>query len=192
MAAFNIAILASGSGTNAENIIDYFQDHKQIKVVLLLSNNSSAYALERARNRKIEAVAFTREQFSDPDYLLQILRQRQVTHIVLAGFLWLIPAFLIETYPDHIVNIHPALLPKHGGKGMYGMKVHEAVLKAGDKLTGITIHLVNQHYDEGRILFQTSCAIDNMTSAQSIAECVHQLEHAHYPRIIEDWILKRL
>jgi phosphoribosylglycinamide formyltransferase-1 len=116
------------------------------------------------------------------------LKDYEVTHIVLAGFLWLIPDYLVRAFPNGIINIHPALLPKYGGKGMYGLKVHQAVKAAADKETGITIHLVNEHYDEGKILFQASCSLNGNQTAEEIAACVHKLEHEHYPRVIEKWI----
>jgi phosphoribosylglycinamide formyltransferase-1 len=183
-----IAIFASGSGTNAEEIFKHFQHHPSAEVVLLLSNNPQAYALERAKKFGVEGRVFTRAQFRDSDEVLTWLQQKQVTHVVLAGFLWLIPANLTKAYPNHIVNIHPALLPKFGGKGMYGAHVHEAVKAAGEKETGITIHLVNEHYDEGKILFQARCPITESESPEQIAAHVHALEYAHYPRVIEGWI----
>jgi phosphoribosylglycinamide formyltransferase-1 len=121
--------------------------------------------------------------------VLDWLLEKRITHVVLAGFLWLIPDYLVKAYPDRIINIHPALLPLHGGKGMYGMKVHEAVKASGAKETGITIHLVNEHYDEGKILFQARCGVDSHCSADTIAQRVHELEYAHYPRVIEEWII---
>ena len=184
-----IAILASGNGTNAEAIIRYFQNHPRIEVGLVLSNNPKAFVLDRAKNLSVPAVTFTREDFKSETQFLPILRERQISHIVLAGFLWLIPEYLIHAFPDKIINIHPALLPKYGGKGMYGMKVHEAVKSAADKETGITIHLVNAHYDEGKILFQASCPVEETHSPGQIAECVHKLEHEHYPLVIERWII---
>src|SRR5687768_5076202 len=135
---FRIAVLASGSGTNAEEIFTYFKDHPAIEIGILLSNNPQAFALERARKFSIETKIFTRDEFKNSDVILKILRGKQISHIVLAGFLWLIPEYLVDAYPDKIINIHPALLPKFGGKGMYGLKVHEAVKAAGENETGIT------------------------------------------------------
>jgi phosphoribosylglycinamide formyltransferase-1 len=183
-----IAIFASGNGSNAEEIIKHFQDSESIEVVLLLSNNPNAYALERARRYNIPALAFSRSDFVETDHVLSWLREKDVTHIVLAGFLWLIPRALIQAYPDRIINIHPALLPQYGGKGMYGMKVHEAVKAAGAKESGITIHLVNEHYDEGEIIFQGKCSLNENCTAEDIAKQVHALEYEHYPRVIERWI----
>ncbi|HEY0653484.1 MAG TPA: phosphoribosylglycinamide formyltransferase [Chryseosolibacter sp.] len=187
--AHRIAIFASGNGSNAEAIIQYFKGHKSIKVALVLSNNPDAYVLERAKAAGIPAHRFTREEYKQPGKVLEYLSQGGITHIVLAGFLWLVPEYLIKSYRDRIVNIHPALLPKFGGKGMYGSRVHEAVKLAGEKETGITIHLVNEHYDEGRVLFQKSCPVETHFSAMDIAKCVLLLEHKHYPEVIEKWVL---
>jgi len=185
---FRIAVFASGSGTNAEEIFKYFNNHPNIEVVLLMSNNPNAYALQRAKNHGIPNAVFNREDFRDGNTILQLLGDRKVTHIVLAGFLWLIPDYLLRSYPDRIINIHPALLPRYGGKGMYGAKVHEAVKAAGDVETGITIHLVNDRYDEGKILFQERCPITADHTPEDIAACVHKLEYEHYPKVIEKWI----
>lgn len=186
---YRLAIFASGSGTNAEEIFKHFQHHPQIEVVLLLSNNPQAYALERAKRFQVDTRVFNRIEFRESDIVLQWLREKQVTHVVLAGFLWLIPGYLIDAYPSKIINIHPALLPKHGGKGMYGMKVHEAVKACSDRETGITIHLVNERYDEGRKLFQGRCAVPPDASPEDIAQAVHALEYQHYPPVIEQWVL---
>lgn len=186
-----IAILASGNGTNAEEIIRYFKGHHSIEVGLLLSNNPKAYALTRAANHDIPSMVFDRSLFYESREVLNWLRGQNITHVVLAGFLWLVPTYLIEAFPERIINIHPALLPKFGGKGMFGMKVHEAVRDSGSKSSGITIHLVNEHYDEGAVLFQCECELDENCTAEAIAEKVHALEYAHYPRVIEKWILER-
>ena len=186
---FKIAVFASGNGSNAGEIFKHFKNHPSIEVALLVSNNPDAFALERARDAGIKAVVFNRAEFIDGQDLLAALQKEGITHIVLAGFLWLIPAYLIGAFHDRIVNIHPALLPKYGGKGMYGSRVHEAVKAARDAETGITIHLVNEHYDEGRILFQEKCGISEDHTPEEIAQCVHKLEHEHYPRVIEQWIL---
>lgn len=188
---FRIAVFVSGSGTNAERIFEHFKNHDSIEVVLLLSNNAEAYALKRAAKANVPAKVFSRQEFRE-GIVLHWLKEAEITHIVLAGFLWLIPKELISAYPNRIINIHPALLPKYGGKGMYGSKVHEAVKAAEDKETGITIHLVNEKYDEGKILFQTSVAINSTDTADEIANKVHQLEYAHYPEVIEKWILGKL
>lgn len=186
-----IAIFASGNGSNAEAIIQYFNNHPTIKVALVLSNNADAFVLERAKKAKIPAKSFTRDEYKTPGKVLEYLSSENITHIVLAGFLWLVPDYLIKSYPDKIINIHPALLPKFGGKGMYGNRVHEAVKLAGEKETGITIHLVNEHYDDGRVLFQKSCPVETHFSAADIGKCVLALEHKYYPEVIEEWILSR-
>ena len=187
---FRVAIFASGSGTNAEKIFEHFRSHPDIEVVLLMSNNPAAFALQRAKNYDIDHAVFTRDEFRAGEKIQALLSGHGVTHIVLAGFLWLIPEYLLQSFPQRIINIHPALLPKYGGKGMYGSKVHEAVKSSGDLETGITIHLVNNQYDEGEILFQARCPIGKSHTTDEIAECVHQLEYEHYPRVIEKWILK--
>ena len=187
-----ITIFASGSGTNAEEIFKRFQYHASIEVVLLLSNNQRAYALELATKFNVTTKVFTRPQFRESHDVLTWLKEKKVTHIVLAGFMWLVPDYLIKAFPGKIINIHPALLPKFGGKGMYGMYVHDAVKAAGEKETGITIHEVNERYDEGRVLFQATCSIDITDPPEQIAQKVHELEYAHYPRVIEEWIVNKI
>jgi phosphoribosylglycinamide formyltransferase-1 len=186
---FRIAIFASGSGTNAEEIMKHFSHHPRVEVVMLLSNSPEAYALKRAEKFNVPTAVFTRKEYKESQVVLEWLQEKQVTHVVLAGFLWLVPGYLTEAFPDRIINIHPALLPKFGGKGMYGMKVHEAVKEKGEIATGITIHLVNEHYDEGRVIFQASCPVGPQDTPETIAQQVHRLEYAHYPRVIEEWIL---
>jgi phosphoribosylglycinamide formyltransferase 1 len=186
---FRLAVFASGNGSNAEEIFKYFKKHPAIEVGLLLSNRPEAFALQRAQNHGIKTVVFNRQEFLEGTTLRMHLGNEGITHIVLAGFLWLIPDYLLKSYPDRIINIHPALLPKYGGKGMYGSKVHEAVKAARDLETGITIHLVNERYDEGKVLFQGRCSITENHSPDEIAACVHKLEHEHYPPVIENWIL---
>ncbi|HEU5291964.1 MAG TPA: phosphoribosylglycinamide formyltransferase [Cyclobacteriaceae bacterium] len=184
-----IAIFASGSGTNAEEIMKRFQHHASIEVVMLLSNNARAFALERAKKFNVSSKVFDRPIFRESEEVLSWLKEKNVTHIVLAGFMWLVPSYLIKSFPGKIINIHPALLPKFGGKGMYGMHVHEAVKAAGEKQTGITIHEVNEKYDEGRILFQAKTQLSTSDTPDDIAKKVHMLEYEHYPRVIEEWIL---
>ncbi|MGI9541859.1 MAG: phosphoribosylglycinamide formyltransferase [Cyclobacteriaceae bacterium] len=179
-----IAIFASGSGTNAENICRYFEGHPRIEVALILTPNPQAGVLERAKTLGIPSVVFNRASFREKAFL-QTLAQYQTTFVVLAGFMWLVPSYLIESFPNRIVNIHPALLPKFGGKGMYGMHVHEAVLTAKEGESGITIHYVNQRYDEGKIIFQATCPVDEDDAPEHLAEKVHQLEYLHYPQVIE-------
>ncbi len=154
-----LAILASGSGSNAENLIHYFAGNHGIQVALVLSNRKDAFVLERAQRLNVPSAVFNKEEFYHSDKVLSTLRKHKVTHIVLAGFLWLVPANLINAFPERIVNIHPALLPKYGGKGMYGIHVHEAVVANKETETGITIHTVNAEYDRGDILFQSRCTV---------------------------------
>jgi len=180
-----IAIFASGSGTNAQCIAEYFKKHTNIAVSLILSNRSDAYVLERAKKMNIPAIVFDKEQFYQTNRVLEILKENDIKYVVLAGFLWLVPENLIRAYPNRIVNIHPALLPKYGGKGMYGDKVHKSVVENNEKESGISIHYVNSEYDRGDIIFQAKCKIDENDSAEDVAEKIHKLEHQHYPEVIE-------
>ncbi|MCE2997335.1 MAG: phosphoribosylglycinamide formyltransferase [Cyclobacteriaceae bacterium] len=184
-----LALFASGSGSNAEVIIRHFKNHPQIEVALVLTNNATAGVIERAQKLDVQTKFFTREQFRESEPILQLLREYEITHIVLAGFLLQIPTSLIQEYPSRIINIHPSLLPKFGGKGMYGMKVHEAVKQSGETETGITIHEVNEHYDDGRVLFQAKCKVEATDTPEQIARNVQALEHHHFPLVIEKWIL---
>jgi phosphoribosylglycinamide formyltransferase-1 len=185
-----IAIFASGSGTNAQKIIEYFRNHKNIEVSLVLSNNPDAFVLERASKLNIASYVFDRQLFYKTDQVHDILLDIGIDLIVLAGFLWLVPANLLKTWPNRIVNIHPALLPKFGGKGMYGDRVHKAVMAAGEKETGISIHYVNEVYDDGEIIFQEKFDILPDDTPESIAERIHLLEHKHFPVVIEELLLK--
>ena len=187
----NIAVFASGSGTNAENLIRFFRPKPGIDIKLILSNKPDAKVLERARNHNIDHFVFTREQFYQSEDVLQKLKQYEINFIALAGFLWLVPEYLIHAYPDKIVNIHPALLPKYGGKGMYGSKVHEAVIANSEKESGITIHYVNERYDEGNIIFQAVCPIEEDDTPESLASVIHELEYRHYPEVIEQLIMSQ-
>lgn len=180
--------MASGNGTNAEAIIRHFQDHESISVVLVLTNNPEATVLQRADKWHIPTRVFNRTQFRESGEVLAWLLEAGVTHIVLAGFLWLVPESLIKAYPERILNIHPSLLPKHGGKGMYGAHVHQAVKISGDSTSGITIHLVNEQFDKGKILFQASCPVEPTDTPDMIAGKVHKLEHKHFPVVIEKWV----
>ena len=183
-----IAIFASGSGTNAQKIIEHFRDNENIEVSIVLSNNEDAHVLKRASDFKIPSYVFDRQMFYDTDQVHDILRDIGIDFIVLAGFLWLVPANLLSTWAGRIVNIHPALLPKFGGKGMYGDRVHKAVISAGEKETGITIHYVNEVYDDGEIIFQKKFDILPDDTADSIAERIHVLEHEHFPRVVEELV----
>ena len=179
-----IAILASGSGSNAENIAQYFAHNEKIEVSLIISNKADAYVLTRAQKLGIPAVVITGKEMRDSAKVLDLLTEYQIDFIVLAGYLLKIPEYLIETYPNAIINIHPALLPKFGGKGMYGDHVHEAVVAAGEKQSGITIHYVNENYDEGAILFQATCEVLPGDSPADVASKVHALEYKHFPEIV--------
>jgi phosphoribosylglycinamide formyltransferase-1 len=180
-----IAIFASGSGTNAQRIIEYFSNHPEITVSLVLSNKREAYVLERAKKLNVPSVVFDRHSFYETGEISALLAKEAIDFIVLAGFLWLIPVDLIKAYPDRIINIHPALLPEYGGKGMYGARVHEAVIRSEDKESGISIHYVNEKYDEGNIIFQAKCKVLPGDTPDSLAQRIHQLEYKHYPEVIE-------
>jgi len=182
-----IAIFASGSGTNAQKIIEYFAASKEIFVDSLWSNNENAYALIRAEKLGIETFTFDSDDFYRSNEILDKLYDHRIDMIVLAGFLWLVPRNLTELFT--VVNIHPALLPKYGGKGMYGMNVHKAVLATKDKESGITIHQVNQDYDKGKIIFQATCPVVSGDTPETLAARIHELEHQHYPRVIEEILL---
>jgi phosphoribosylglycinamide formyltransferase 1 len=184
-----IALFASGSGTNAQRICEYFRTHPLITPALILSNKTDAFVLERARILGIPSVTFTRKEFYESDQIPTLLKNQEIDFIVLAGFLWLIPENILHLYNGKILNIHPALLPKYGGKGMYGMRVHEAVIQSGDTESGITIHYVNNHYDEGAIIFQAKCKVDPGDTPESLAQKIHQLEYTHFPKVIEEVIL---
>jgi phosphoribosylglycinamide formyltransferase-1 len=186
----NLAIFASGSGTNAENIIKYFSNRMTAKVALILSNRREALVLGRAAKLKVPAIFFDRNDFYGSEKVLSCLESYEVDFIVLAGFLWLVPENILARYTGRIVNIHPALLPAHGGKGMYGEKVHKSVIDNGEKESGITIHYVNESYDEGDVIFQAKCKVLPGDSPVSLANRVHELEYLHYPEVIEELILK--
>ena len=181
-----IVIFASGSGSNAENIIQYFARKPEFCVKKIYCNVPDAYVLERAKKYHVPTCVFTREEFRNPDKLLHQLQEEETDFIVLAGFLWLLPACITTAYPNRIINIHPALLPAYGGKGMYGHHVHEAVIAAGEKESGITIHYVNEHYDSGAIIFQASCPVLPTDTPDTLAARVHELEYTHFPRVIEE------
>ena len=180
-----IAIFLSGSGSNARNICTYFQNHEKIEVALLLSNKENSGAKAIGEDFEIPYYIFTREQFYHTNEVISKLEQNKISTLVLAGFLWLIPENLLEKYPNQIINIHPALLPNYGGKGMHGMHVHEAVWQNKEKESGITIHYANEHYDEGDIIFQIKCVLAPEDSPEDIAKKVLELEHYYYARVIE-------
>ena len=184
-----IILFASGSGSNAENIIKYFKAKKTAEVVAVFSNNPNAKVLEKAKNLQVKTYIFTKEELNSGQ-VLQKTNEFQPDLIVLAGFLWKFPDDIVAAYPDKIINIHPALLPKYGGKGMYGMNVHKAVLENKESHSGISIHFVNEHYDEGTMIFQAEVLVENCQAAEEIATKVQELEHIHFPEVIEKIIKK--
>lgn len=181
-----IALFASGSGSNAEQIATYFASNPTADIALILSNNPKAGVIERARRLHIPVLLFDRTTFYETDRITQLLQKQEIDLIVLAGFMWLMPSALVKAFPNRIVNIHPALLPKFGGKGMYGHFVHEAVVAAGETESGITIHYVNEQYDEGQIIFQAHCPVAPADTPDDVARNVQVLEHQHYPRVVAD------
>jgi phosphoribosylglycinamide formyltransferase 1 len=186
----NIAIFASGSGTNAENIIEYFSTKNSAKVTLVLSNKRQAMVLKRAERHNVKTIFFERDDFYISGKVLECLLVHKIDFIVLAGFLWLVPENIIELYHSRIINIHPALLPGYGGKGMYGDAVHKAVVENREPESGITIHYVNKHYDEGDIIFQAKCKVDPADTHLSLAEKIHALEYQHFPKVIDEIVSK--
>jgi formyltetrahydrofolate-dependent phosphoribosylglycinamide formyltransferase len=184
-AVTNVAIFASGAGSNAQKIIDRFRTSDKIRIALIVCNKPGAGVLQIANTENIPVLMIAREQFFEGDGYLPELREKQIAFIVLAGFLWKLPSTLINAYPRRIVNIHPALLPGFGGKGMHGNNVHAAVIAAGEKESGITIHYVDEHYDNGDIIFQARCLVQKGDTPDTLAQRVHALEHKHYPAVIE-------
>ena len=180
-----IAILASGSGTNAERITRYFAAHPSIRVDMILSNRADAYVLRRAETLQIPTKVFTREELADANGVAALLQSREISLVVLAGFLWLVPPAMLKAFPNKIINIHPALLPRYGGKNMYGSRVHQAVIDAGETESGITIHRVDEQYDRGEILFRARCPVRPNDTAETLAKRIHRLEHYHFPSVIE-------
>ncbi len=185
-----VAIFASGSGSNAENIVRYFRKDENVTVPLILSNKKDAYIHERAKRWGVPSFSFTKKEFDEADLILEMLAQYEIDFIVLAGFLLKVSEPILKAYPGSVVNIHPALLPKFGGKGMYGDKVHKAVVAAGEKVSGITIHYVNENYDEGDVIFQAECALSPADSPEEVAQKVHQLEYRWFPQVIAE-VLKK-
>jgi phosphoribosylglycinamide formyltransferase-1 len=184
----NIAVFASGAGTNAANIIQYFKQTQSANVALIVSNNSNAGVLNIAEQNNIPSLIIEKEKFFRGDGYVPELKSFEIDFIVLAGFLWKIPTPVINAYPNKIINIHPALLPKYGGKGMYGNFVHEAVLSAKDKESGITIHFVDEFYDNGKTIFQTTCPVYENDTTESLAKRIHELEYRYFPKVIEELI----
>lgn len=180
-----IAIFASGSGSNAENIANYFSKSREVDISLFLTNNANAFVLERAKKLGIKSKVFTKDEFLKTDDILRFLLENDINFIVLAGFLLKMPENIIKVFPNKIINIHPALLPKYGGKGMYGDNVHKAVVDAKEQESGITIHYVNENYDEGKIIFQAKCEVLASDSYQDVAKKIHELEYEYFPKVIQ-------
>jgi len=180
-----IIIFASGSGTNAENLIKYFQNRDNASVIQVLTNNPHAKVIDRCNTLKMSCLSFNKTAFYNTNHVLGILKNYDPDLIVLAGFLWKFPETILNEYPNKVINIHPALLPKYGGKGMYGMHIHEAVIANKEDETGITIHYVNEHYDEGTIIFQAKCEVESSDSMEDVAAKIHELEMKHFPKIVE-------
>ncbi|MBP1618185.1 MAG: phosphoribosylglycinamide formyltransferase [Bacteroidetes bacterium] len=180
-----IAIFASGSGSNAENIAKYFSNKQEVEITTIISDKADAFVHQRAKHLGIESITFSKKQFTETGEVTNFLSERQIDFVVLAGFLLKVPDNLIENYPNRIINIHPALLPKFGGKGMYGDHVHEAVVAAKEKESGITIHYINENYDEGNVIFQATCDVGLADTAHEVAQKVHALEYKYFPIIIE-------
>ena len=186
-----IAILASGNGTNAQQIAEYFAKEPEVNINVIIYNKKDAYVATRAKNLGIESRYFNRHDFLETDNVLVFLQERSIDYVILAGFLLLVPQNLLNAYPNRIINIHPALLPKYGGKGMYGHNVHEAVVANKETETGITIHIVDQHYDRGTTLFQARCAVEPDDTADDVAAKIHLLEKEYFPRVIESVVMNK-
>ncbi len=185
-----IAIFASGSGSNAENIVEYFKESTDVSVSLIVCNKADAFVLERAKRLGIPSKVVTGKEMRDQDAVMALMNEYGIDFIVLAGYLLLIPKYLVDAYPNAIVNIHPALIPLHCGKGMYGDRVHEDVIASGDTQSGITIHYVNEFFDNGDIIFQATCPVEPGDTAHDVATKVHALEYAHFPRVIAETVAK--
>ncbi len=181
-----IVIFASGSGSNAENLVEYFNNNDVASVVQILTNNPQAKVLDRAKRLKVSALSFNKIALTETNDVLNLLNATKPDLIVLAGFLWKFPEAIINEYPNKVINVHPALLPKFGGKGMYGMNVHRAVVDNKETETGITIHYVNENYDEGAIIFQAKCDVTPTDTAEDVAAKIHELEMEHFPKVVED------
>ena len=186
-----LAILGSGNGTNAQQISEYFAGRTDVEVACIIYNKKDAYIAQRAKNLGIESHYFGRSDFFQNGNVLKYLAEKKVDWVILAGFLWLVPEDMLAAYPNRIINIHPALLPKYGGKGMYGHHVHEAVVAAGEHESGITIHIVDRHYDRGTTLFQARCTVTPDDTPDTLAAKIHLLEKEHFPRVIDETIKAR-
>ncbi len=184
-----IAVFASGNGSNAQRLAEYFDQTNHAKVTAIYCNNPKAFVIQRAESLNIPLVLFNREQLcNDDSFVLNDLKSRNINLIVLAGFLWLMPQTIIKAYQGRIINIHPALLPLYGGKGMYGSKVHESVISNGDRQSGITIHLVDEVYDNGEVLFQATCPVTPADTPDSLAHKIHELEYKYFPEVVDDYL----
>ena len=192
MSKYKIAILVSGAGTNAINIIEYFENNSIADVVLVISNKTDALAVEKAQNKGVKTVVFNNESFKKNGVVLNYLRSVAIDFVVLAGFLMKVPSDIIHAYPNKIINLHPSLLPKYGGKGMYGKRVHSAVIEAQESESGISIHFVNEEYDEGAIIFQAKVSVEKGGGVEVLAQKIQQLEHRYFPKVIEQTISKSL
>lgn len=192
MSKTKISVFASGSGSNAEKFFEYFQGNPEVEIVSVFTNNKSAGVIERANRFGIPYHVYNRTFWQTGEVIIDVLKEEKIDFIVLAGFMLLIPDALVKAYPQRIFNIHPALLPKFGGQGMYGMNVHRAVKEAQEPESGITIHFVNENYDEGQIIAQTSCVIDSSDSVEEIAKKVLRLEHENYPKVVDEVIRKSI
>lgn len=186
----NIAIFASGNGTNAENIIRYFQNSGLVRVELVLTNRETAFVMARARSLNVPSAYMSKGEWEDGNTILSLLKDKNIDFIVLAGFLARVPDCILHAYPNKIINIHPSLLPKFGGRGMYGDRVHEAVVAAGEQESGITIHYINERYDEGAVISQYKCSVLPNDTAEQVAEKVHALEYEFYPQVIEKVVME--
>lgn len=184
-----IAVFASGSGTNAENLIQYFANNKEIQIHMIFTNNPKAGVIDRAHKLKTPCNVLSRSEFDNNDGMLKRLKAAAIDYIILAGFLILIPQNIIQKFKGRIINIHPALLPLHGGKGFYGKNVHQSVIDSGTMISGITIHHVNENFDDGEIIFQAACHVSKNETAETLAEKIHKLEYAWFPVVLEKLIL---
>lgn len=187
---YRVAVFASGKGTNTENLMIYFKDHQSIEISLVLTNSDTAGVLQKAQKHDVATVVFTKSELYG-EKIAQRLQTSQIDFIVLAGFLWMFPTTILNKYLNKVINIHPALLPKYGGKGMYGMHVHRAVVAQGERETGITIHFVNEHYDDGEIVFQAQVQLTPADTPETVAEKIHALEQTHFPKVVEEVIMER-
>ena len=185
-----VVIFASGSGSNAENLIRFFQNRDNASVIQVLTNNPHAKVLDRCKKLKVSALSFNKTAFTETDDVLNILKANKPDLIILAGFLWKFPEKILKDFPNKVINVHPALLPKFGGKGMYGMHVHQAVIDNKESETGITIHYVNENYDEGAIIFQEKCKVLASDTAQDVADKIHELEMKHFPEVVNQLLKK--